>query len=278
VDTLGMWLRQAREAQGSTVEEAGTATRIRPRFLEAFEAGDYAAFPGSDVQLRGFLRIYARYLGLPPEEVVARYNAEVRGVEAAPPDTPAEKRPAAPALAPTRPMTFQPPTAPVSTARPRRMSPETLMVVGVALIALLVIVTVAGYWISRRPGEGATAEPTATAPTEAALPSSATEAPTLPPATPTFPVSPQGGVTLALEATEHVWVRVLADTRVVFEGMMAPQQIQTWLGQEVVVVETGNGAGLQVTVNGQPQGAVCGRNQVCSRGWGPTGEVLVSGP
>jgi len=64
VDKLGRRLREAREAKGSTLEEAEDATRIRAHFLESLEAGDFAAFPGGDVQVRGFLRIYARYLDL----------------------------------------------------------------------------------------------------------------------------------------------------------------------------------------------------------------------
>jgi cytoskeleton protein RodZ len=285
MDTLGIWLRQAREGQGSTLAEAAVGTRIRPRFLEALEAGDFAAFPGGDVQLRGFLRIYARYLGLPPDEVVARYNAEVHGVEAAPPAAPAETRPLSPASAPTRPMTFQPPSAPVYTARPRRLSLETLMIAGVVLVALVAVVAGGAYLVSRYRGEETAATAPTAVPAEAALPSTAAQTPSTaaetpapPAATPTFPVSPQGGVTLTLEATEHVWVRVTADGRTAFEGMLATEQVETWSGREVIVVETGDGAGLQVTVNGQPQGTMCGRAQVCARGWGPTGEVIVPSP
>jgi cytoskeleton protein RodZ len=285
MDTLGIWLRQAREGQGSTLAEAAAGTRIRLRFLEALEAGDFAAFPGGDVQLRGFLRIYARYLGLPPDEVVARYNAEVHGVEAAQPAAPAKTRPLSPASAPTRPMTFQPPSAPVYTARPRRLSLETLMIAGVVLVALVAIVSGGAYLVSRYRGEEAAATATTAAPVEAALPSTAAqtpgtaaETPAPPAATPTFPASPQGDVTLTLEATEHVWVRVTADGRTAFEGMLATEQVETWSGREVIVVETGDGAGLQVTVNGQPQGTMCGRAQVCARGWGPAGEVVVPSP
>lgn len=285
MDTLGIWLRQAREGQGSTLEEAAAGTRIRPRFLEALEAGDFAAFPGGDVQVRGFLRIYARYLGLPPDEVVARYNAEVHGVETAAPGAPAKTQPLSPASAPTRPMTFQPPSVPVYTARPRRLSLETLMIAGIVLVALVAIVAGGAYLVSRYTGEEAAATATTAAPAEAALlttaaqtPSTATKAPTRPAATPTFPASPQGGVTLTLEATEHVWVRVTADGRMAFEGMLATEQVETWSGQEAIVVETGDGAGLQVTVNGQPQGTMCGRAEVCARGWGPTGEVIVPSP
>jgi hypothetical protein len=92
---------------------------------------------------------------------------------------------------------------------------------------------------------------------------------------PTFPVDPEGYVMLTLQATEHVWVRVTVDGMTAFEGMLAPGQAETWSGKEEVAVETGNGAGLQVTVNGQLQGTMCGRAEACVRGWGPTGEVGV---
>jgi cytoskeletal protein RodZ len=288
MDTLGVWLRQAREAKGSTLEETAAATRIRARFLEALEAGDFATFSGGDVQVRGFLRIYARYLDLPLDEVLARYNAEVYGVEAGPPSASAQTQPLSaasaptrpmafdPARAPTRPMTFAPASVPVSASRPRWLSVERLMIGGVVLVALLAIVIGAGYVISRSRGEEAAPPAPAAETAEAALPpTTAPTEPTPPAVTPTFPANPEGGVTLALEATEHVWVRVTADDRMVFEGMLASGQVETWSGQAAIAVETGNGAGLLVTVNEQSQGPMCGRGQACTRAWGPAGEVAV---
>ena len=59
--------------------------------------------------------------------------------------------------------------------------------------------------------------------------------------------------------------------------MLAPGEM-TWSGREAIVVDTGNGAALQVTVNGQAQGKMCGRGQVCTRAWGPTGELVAAPP
>jgi hypothetical protein len=107
-----------------------------------------------------------------------------------------------------------------------------------------------------------------------AIPAPPTSVPT-PAATPTFPVS-TNGVTMTLEAREHVWVRVTVDGFTAFEGMLSPGAPQTWVGQEMVIVETGNGAGVVAVVNGQSQGPLCGRGEVCARGWGPEGEIPVS--
>jgi cytoskeleton protein RodZ len=271
VKKLGVWLRQTREAKGNTLEEAEASTRILARFLEILEAGNFAALPGGEVQARGFLRIYARYLDLPPDEVLARYIAEVHKAE----DSEAVSAQALPLdHSSSNSTSFQQDFA--TYASSRWISMETILVVGAVLIVLLAIVAAVSYFMSRNLNARSVAAITATAPSETAPPSTAT--PTLHTPTPTFPTNPAGNVTLTLKATEHVWVRVKRDARTVFEQMMAPEQTETWTGREEIVVETGNGAGLQVAVNRQPQGTLCERGQVCSRAWGPSGEITTPGP
>jgi len=154
---------------------------------------------------------------------------------------------------------------------------ETLIIASIVFVVLLVAVAASGYFMSRNAAEEAAEAAIATAPAETTLTSVPTVAVTsIPPAvTPTFPVSSQGDVMLTLEATEHVWMRVTTDGLIVFEGLLARGQVETWVGQEAVIVDSGNGAGVLMTVNGQPQGAMCGRGQVCSRAWGPDGEIAV---
>ncbi len=276
METLGVWLHQAREAKGVTLKEAEAATRIRARFLELLEAGDFAAFPGGEVQIRGFLRIYARYLGLSPEEALARYEAETRPAAAALPGALPQEAPSpSPVRSHVAPVAPEPRVAPGPTAAsPPRLNVETVMITIIVLIVLLVTVAAVTYFVGHKAG-GRTAA-TATAPAQAAQQTTISPATPLI-VTPTFPANPEGGVTLTLEAGEHVWARVSVDGLVAFEGMLAPGET-TWSGREAIVVDTGNGAALQVTVNGQAQGKMCGRGQVCTRAWGPTGELVAAPP
>ncbi len=281
METLGVWLRQTREAQNRTLEEVEEATRIRPRFLAALEAGDFASLPGGKVQSRGFLRIYARYLGLPSDQVLARYDLEIRG---APANPPAEtSSPASRASRSTAKPTAPPPSAsPLpQPAPPRRITLTTVLLASFAIVVLVAAI-VAAIYFPRNGNGGETTVATSTSALVGAVMTSTlyattpvTANATLPPITPTFPVNPQGGVTLALESTEHVWVRVTTDGTKAFEGILEPQQAASWSSQETVVVETGNGAGVMVTINNQPQGRMGGRGQVCTRAWGPNGEISV---
>ena len=74
-DPLGERLVAAREARGIDLLRAERETKIRRTYLAALERGDYAALPGA-VYVRGFLRNYAAYLGLDPEEAVAQWHRD----------------------------------------------------------------------------------------------------------------------------------------------------------------------------------------------------------
>jgi transcriptional regulator with XRE-family HTH domain len=63
VPSIGEVLQAARIAQGSSIEEAADHTRVSLRYLQALEANDFEEIP-APVYVRGFLRGYARFLGL----------------------------------------------------------------------------------------------------------------------------------------------------------------------------------------------------------------------
>ena len=75
MSTLGETLRAARQAKGSTLDQIETATRIRKRHLLAMEAEDWPSLPDA-LYVKGFLRTYARYLGVPAEQVLSLYDQQ----------------------------------------------------------------------------------------------------------------------------------------------------------------------------------------------------------
>jgi cytoskeletal protein RodZ len=82
VARLGDTLRQQREKMGVTMAQAAEDTRIRDKFLQAIESGDYQSLPGT-VYTKGFLRNYAHYLNLDAEEMLALYTGERGGADPA---------------------------------------------------------------------------------------------------------------------------------------------------------------------------------------------------
>ena len=68
-------LLSAREAKGVDLYRAERDTKIRARYLGALERGDYRELPGA-VYTKGFLRNYALYLGLDPDEILDQWRRE----------------------------------------------------------------------------------------------------------------------------------------------------------------------------------------------------------
>jgi cytoskeletal protein RodZ len=96
-------LLAARERKGVDLYRAERDTKIRARYLAALERGDYRELPGA-VYTKGFLRNYALYLGLDPDEILLQWRRE-RGDPREPQAVISVPQPIA---APRRGLTFSP--------------------------------------------------------------------------------------------------------------------------------------------------------------------------
>ncbi len=70
---LGEFLKKTREEKGISLKDVQDRTKIRTRYLEAIEKGEFQIVPG-EVYLRGFLRSYAESIGLNGFEIVDEYK------------------------------------------------------------------------------------------------------------------------------------------------------------------------------------------------------------
>lgn len=70
---IGERLREAREAQGYTIDDIQVKTKIQKRYLEAIEAEKYEALPGK-FYARAFMKEYALTVGLDPNELLASFS------------------------------------------------------------------------------------------------------------------------------------------------------------------------------------------------------------
>jgi len=88
--SIGQVLRDAREAQGMSLEDAAARLRLMQRQIVAIEADEFESL-GQPVFARGFVRNYSRMLGLDPEALLARMEgapAEPAAVSYAEPPQP----------------------------------------------------------------------------------------------------------------------------------------------------------------------------------------------
>lgn len=74
MESFGARLRREREQRGITLEEITSSTKIGVRLLRAIEEEHFEQLPGG-IFNKGFVRAYARHLGLDEEQTIADYFA-----------------------------------------------------------------------------------------------------------------------------------------------------------------------------------------------------------
>ncbi|HUU12660.1 MAG TPA: RodZ domain-containing protein [Terriglobia bacterium] len=249
--TFGENLRREREMRGVSLEEISAATKISSRFLAALENEEFAKLPGG-IFTRGFIRAYAKYLGLDEDHVMAEYQL------VASPGSELD-------------------LGRLAMAQPKARRGKS----HASLYAILLAIGMlgAGYAIfqySRRipqspsvvrpsppprsSDNGNTAAvPAAQAPVPATPAPGASEAgagssprveQTVPAPDYGFPAV-ESGLILQVAATERSWVAIDADDKTVLQRVLNPNEIQTLRAKNSFAVTLGNAQGVILTLNGE---------------------------
>jgi cytoskeleton protein RodZ len=78
LETVGQDLRKARQRKGEDLAQISSVLKIRKDYLDALEESKFEAIPGRAYVI-GFIRAYAQYLGLDPNECIDRVKREIAG-------------------------------------------------------------------------------------------------------------------------------------------------------------------------------------------------------
>ena len=239
--SLGERFRAAREQRGLTLSEVAEHLRIRSVYLAAIEEENWSAI-GAPVYTRGFLRTYARYLGLDAEEAVAAFNAASGAAQ--------------PAASPQ-------PRATMTAAdyrEPRSLGP-LLWVAG--LVALGLVGFVIYLYFAPPRGAGSQVAGTTTSSTAVAVTSASPGPAATPEPSPTILPAVK---TLAIHLTAASWLRVVVDGNVSIEGTFPAGTSKTFHGKNALV-RVGNAGGVQITVDGKPVGKLGGMGDVVEKSY-----------
>ena len=237
--SFGEELRREREIRGISLKEIADATKISRRFLEAIERNDHKTLP-APVFTRGFVREYARYLGLSTEDIVNRYNYAAAG------DDRIEKSAHLQRLTPP-PVEVRPAEPPPKKGIPpayTRIDRNVLAVIAIA--AALAAIT---YWAVQR--KRMQASDLAVADTVAAATPIATPEPQPPTPTPAPPPPPDDTtLRLVVEVTHNSWVDIEGDGQELVSGVLHTGDRRTFEVKERFRIESiGNAAGVTLTLN-----------------------------
>jgi cytoskeletal protein RodZ len=224
-ENLGERFRAAREARGLLLSDAAEKVRIRAVYLAAIEEENWNTI-GAPVYIRGFLRTYARFLALDPEEAVAAFNLT-------------QPEPAAPTGASG--------SEPERGSAPWRSS-LVLWIAGTIAVVLVAFVVYNELTMNRQPvAVEASASPTPSfgastapvAPRPAAIPAA----------------GPGGANSLAVVLSAPSWLRVTVDGSVSMEGTFPAGTSKTFHGK-TALVRIGNAGGVEIYIDGKARGTL----------------------
>jgi len=235
--SFGEELRRERVVREISLEEISAATKISMRQLKALESSDLSRLPASTFT-RGFIRAYAKHLGIDPEEKVNAYLADLGG---SPHDAPSQKK--------ARPRS--------RFWRGRRATAGTI--VGGVTGLLLFLGLIANP--ERRPlpprdhavprpatlkNVTLSSEPTPVIRVESAPPAPVQSAPEQ-------PASAAGsGVSLMLEFDGDSWTRLEADGHTVLSELVRGGETRRFEARGGFRLTLGNAGAVRVTVDGRP--------------------------
>jgi cytoskeleton protein RodZ len=260
--SFGDKLRREREMRGITLEEISESTKISRRHLESLEKEDFGSLPGG-VFNKGFVRSYARFLGIDEDQAAADYAAIAQ-------ETPPleDKFPLEVHEKPNREL------------NPKNSNLPLIL----ALAALLgVMIGYAVWFRNKKPQTVASASASAAANITGSQTGDTSPGPTSyarqtasrkPPA----PISANGSLTgssrqsestdaearskaehkftILIQAKEDAWISVIADGRTITQGVLAQDRRKLVRAGKQIVLRTGNAGGIEVSYNGKPLGAL----------------------
>lgn len=71
---LGEKLRKEREKKGISLETLSQETKIKTEYLKAIEEGEFSRLPTGEIYRKGFVKNYAKAIGLNTDEILRRYK------------------------------------------------------------------------------------------------------------------------------------------------------------------------------------------------------------
>ena len=274
---FGEKMRREREMRGVSLEEISGSTKIGTRSLKALEEEDFEKLPGG-IFNKGFVRAYARFLGLDEEQAVTDFEAAWREHEV-------EHGPVLEVQA-------------ESEEKEAEASSNRLLTIAVIVLLAVVAAGAVKYFLGKRaasaaqastpeshdispsavsakgqtpatsssisePPESSKANSTSNVsadrrnspePSEKVVASAAASASAGSPEVSPGVNSPPANSAILLEVTAHEdsWLSVSADGKSLGQGILSAQKSRKIRANKEVRLRVGNVAGIEVSFNGKP--------------------------
>ncbi len=237
-ESFGAYLKREREYRHITLDEISRATKIRKYYLDAIERDEYKLLPG-EAYLKGFVRCYAKYIGIEPDDAILRLEAYLKQNEARKTPVPVKK----------------------SIIKKSKGVYIAIVTAGVLIIALIGIIKKGGEIETGQEGEitglikNKKESQTILSETQAIQQETKSE-------TSAPPQQKKESLHITIKAREKTWVMVRRDNEKPFDVILWEGDVANWYAEERISLRIGNADGVEITYNGVPLKNLGARGEV----------------
>ena len=267
MEKSGIYLKAIREEKGYSIAEVSKATKISPAVLRALEEGRLEKI--DQVYLKGFLKMYCRFLRITWEEFLKEYPLGAHQ------DTHVPKPPPAAQEKKTQPKNA---AEKIFSLRSFVVKNKKIIVTILSAVAVLLFLMVSFrgcmYIIKKLPRaqpqslQKSKKKPTPLAhkPQNPAKSPQVKEVPSIKPLK-LYPENTQGAnakiaapqvkeskprdITLVIRAREDSFLRIKIDGQSVYQGTLRKGKAESWTAKEKIELSVGNAGGIELEANGK---------------------------
>lgn len=223
---VGQLLKEERLRQGFSLEEIEEETKIRKYYLQALEEENYKVLP-PQVYATGFMKRYAKFLGLDEAEFSERFKREACFEEEE--DTVPQ---------------VKEPLTPIN----KVVLPWGNIMAGIIFLVVAIWLGnyIVGYLSERGAREAQPQTPGIQQPAEQTPAPEQEQNQSPPPST-------TPAALLELKTTQACWLLVVVDGETQYTGTLPANQERVFEGKERIYLKAGNAGGLEITFNGEKQ-------------------------
>jgi transcriptional regulator with XRE-family HTH domain len=212
--SLGAFLKSKREERGLALEEMSEKTRIPLRYLSAIEEDRLDQLPGK-VYERLFIRTYSDVVGVNVDELAREFREIQNTLELK--------------------------------VHPEDETRSPMLKRGIWALVILAVFLVVILLLTRKEGKEPAERPEASEIVPNLVPVPASDTPAVQAAVQKEPE----GLKLELEATEENWVRLSADNRTIFEGVLGAGEKKSIEAENKIKLSLGRAWAVNATLNGR---------------------------
>jgi len=239
---IGGRLKEARRASGLTLEAVEEKTKIRRKYIKAMEEERFEVLPGP-VYAKAFLKNYAKFLELDPNEILEVYNQQfaveqIQGLNKSAPEKEDE---------------------PGFAGRPRYWLylAAAVVILGLAVSVYYGIMKAMSHQVNQNKE---LVQPPLSSSEQIQTPEGQL------PAVEQEPPAQNYGVDLVLEVKEgKSWIGVQIDGLPAFQGLLYAGQSRSFAAEEEIYVTLGNAGVVEVLYNGENLGLLGGSGEVVNK-------------